>query len=134
MSFTDPYGLRPLTEREKCLLRPYIPEVDLQNADLRDGKVPWYLPKKFRGITRGNKIFIRPGGYASDTVGGIALLGHELVHVGQYRQGMNWLKYVWSTRKGYFNSKYEIPAYDIQLQIQRELTDEDLEECEPCEQ
>jgi hypothetical protein len=134
LTYTDPYGLRPLTAREKCLLSPYIPEVDLENTDLRDGKVPWYLRKKFDGITRGNKIFFRPGVYESDTVDGIALLGHELVHVGQYREGMNWLKYVWSTRKGYFNSKYEIPAYDIQAQIQREFTDEDIEDCESCGQ
>ncbi len=134
MSFTDPYGLRPLTAHEKCLLSPFIPEIDLENADLRDGKVPWYLGKDYRGITRGNKIFLRPGEYAADTVAGIALLGHELVHVGQYREGMNWLKYLWSTRKGYFESKYEIPAYDKQREILGDLTEEDIEACKPCEQ
>jgi len=77
LSLTDPYGLRPLTALEKCLLSPYIPEVDLENADLRDGKVPWYL------------------GYPS---------------------------------------KYETPAYDLQGKIQRGLTNEDVKECEPCEQ
>lgn len=134
LSFTDPFGLRPLTAREMCLLSPYIPEVDLENADLRDGKVPWYLGKKFDGITRGNKIFFRPGVYDADTADGIALLGHELVHVGQYREGMNWLKYLWSTRKGYYPSKYETPAYDLQRKIKAELTDEDVKECDPCQQ
>jgi hypothetical protein len=29
-----------------------------------------------------------PGEYNSKTVGGLALLGHELVHVGQWRKGI----------------------------------------------
>jgi len=58
------------------------------------------------------------------------LLGHELVYVGQYRQGMNWIKYLWSTRNGYMNSKYEKPAYDLQSQIQKDLTDGGFGGCE----
>lgn len=33
------------------------------------------------------EIYIRPGEYDETTIDGIALLGHELVHVGQYRTG-----------------------------------------------
>jgi hypothetical protein len=95
--------------------------VDLDNADLHDGQVPWYLGKDFDGITRGNDIYFRPGYYDADTAAGIALLGHELVHVGQYRNGMNWLTYLWSTRHGYMKSPYEQAAYATQAQINNDL-------------
>ena len=119
----DPWGLRPLTDAEKQALQPFIPEEDLNNADLHEDKVPWYLGKQYIGITRGNDIYFRPGVYDPNLPEGLALLGHELVHVGQYRKGMNWLKYIWSTRHGYFKSKYEIEAYSIGDQIEKALTE-----------
>ena len=61
IDFTDPFGLRALTACEKQRLSPFIPKVDLDNADLHDGEVPWYLGKDFEGITRGNNIYFRPG-------------------------------------------------------------------------
>ena len=121
ISNVDPLGLRPLTPSEKCKLKPYIPQVDLDAADLHDGQVPWYLGKGFAGITRGNDIYFRPGVYDGSTVDGIALLGHELVHVGQYRNGMNWLTYLWSTRNGYMKSPYEQAAYALGEQIRTDL-------------
>lgn len=39
------------------------------------------------------------------------LLGHELMHVAQYMQGMNLLKYIWASRYGYRKNHYEIEAY-----------------------
>jgi len=130
MMWTDPLGLRPLTGTEKCRLTPYIPKVDLDNADLHDGKVPWYLGKDYDGITRGNDIYFRPGVYAAGTDDGTALLGHELVHVGQYRNGMNWLNYLWSTRKGYENSPYEKAAYAMQDRILQDLKNGKGSKCE----
>jgi len=133
VSLTDPFGLRALTECEKNLLRPYIPDVDLNNADLHDGKVPWYLGKQFAGITRGNDIYFRPGVYDPTSADGIAMLGHELVHVGQYRDGMTWLSYLWeSLRHGYDNNKYEIPAYAKQRLIQQDLEKAGSKGCDPC--
>jgi hypothetical protein len=111
IDFTDPLGLRAMTACEKKMLSPYIPAVDLDNADLHDGEVPWYLGKDYAGITRGNNIYFRPGVYDASTIDGLAMLGHELVHVGQYRNGMTWLSYLWSTRHGYDNSPYEEEAY-----------------------
>src|SRR5262249_59539571 len=46
VNLTDPFGLRPLTACEKQKLRPYIPTVDLDNADIHDGKVPWWFRNK----------------------------------------------------------------------------------------
>jgi RHS repeat-associated protein len=125
----DPFGLRPLNACEKCLLSPYIPKKDLDNANLHDGEVPSYLPKGYDGITRGNDIYFRPGVYDPCTPAGIAVLGHELVHVGQYSQGMTWISYLWSTRNGYENSKYEQPAYAMQDKIQNDLTKNGLDDC-----
>jgi uncharacterized protein RhaS with RHS repeats len=114
----DPFGLRGLSECEKFVLAPYIPQVDLDNAEIHDGTVPWYLRDDMDGITRGNDIYFRPGVYDPRTPEGIALLGHELVHVGQYRNGMNWLNYgIEAMRNGYRDSKYEVPAYDLQAKI-----------------
>lgn len=123
ISFTDLFGLRPLSSCEKSLLSPYIPQQDLDNADIHDGKVPRYLSKDMDGITRGNDIYFRPGAYQAGTVDGISLLGHELVHVGQYREGMTWISYLWSVRKGYDrSSKYEKPAYDMGDRIKNDFT------------
>src|SRR6185437_11625845 len=60
----DPLGLRPLTDCEKQRLSPFIPKVDLDNADLHPGKVPWWFRNKnYEGITIGNNIYFRPGVY-----------------------------------------------------------------------
>jgi RHS repeat-associated protein len=126
INLIDPSGLRPLTGCEKSLLKPYIPKIDLDSADIHDGKVPWYLPDDMDGITRGNDIYFRPGAYRAGTVEGISILGHELVHVGQFRNGMNWAKYLWSVRKGYSkDSKYEQPAYDRDEEISTDLAKAD---------
>lgn len=122
----DRSPFRHLTAREKNLLGPYIPQIDLQNAVLRVGRVPWYLGKRFRAITRGNRIFFREGTYDPDTVDGIALLGHELVHVGQYRRGMNWFKYLWSARHGYYSCQHEKEAFALQRKIRKELSAADI--------
>jgi RHS repeat-associated protein len=119
----DPLGLRPLTEHEIKLLEPYIPKIDLDNADIHVGDMPWYAPDWAVGITRGNNIYFKDAKQTFCTPSDIALLGHELVHVGQYREGMTWLSYL--LQGSYENNKYEIPAYALQGKIQSELKSED---------
>jgi RHS repeat-associated protein len=121
IDLTDPFGLRPLTDCEKKKLAPYIPKIDLDKADLHEGKVPWYLGKGYDGITRGNNIYFRSGVYDPSTVEGLALLGHELVHVGQYRNGLTWLKYLRASRHGYDKNPYEPPANDVENKIKNDL-------------
>jgi RHS repeat-associated protein len=130
IDLVDPFGLRPLTDCEKDKLKDYIPQEDLDNADITEGKVPWYTPEDKIGITRGKKIYFRAGAYNAATRGGIALLGHELVHVGQYRAGMNWLKYLWASRRGYDNNKYEIPADAKEQEILDDMAKKQLKGCE----
>lgn len=122
----DPFGLRALTGCEKKKLTPYIPRIDLDNADIREnewppkvGKIfPIPLSKDVAAITLGNKIYIRPGEYDPTTIDGLALLGHELVHVGQYRTGeLTRSKYIRELMKhgSGTKNKYEAPAYAMGL-------------------
>jgi RHS repeat-associated protein len=122
VNLVDPLGLRPLTDCEKEALAPYIPKIDLDNADLHDEQVPFWLGKRFAGVTINNNIYFRPGVYDSSTVNGLAILGHELVHVGQYRGGMTLLDYVWASRNGYDNNPYEAPAYEKEAKIKGSLS------------
>ena len=109
--------MRRLTDAEKNLLAPYIPKVDLDNAYIVEGRVPRWLGKKYIAITLGNRIYMRQGVYEPGSVTGLAVLGHELVHVGQYRTGMTRIKYLWASRRGYARNRYEIPAYAKERQI-----------------
>lgn len=113
---------RKLNLYERQVLEPYIHPADLDAAILHIGVVPFYLLKRFSGITRGNHIYFRAGAYDGTTAAGLALLAHELVHVGQYREGMNWLTYLWSARRGYFKSVYEIAAFQTQARILKDLS------------
>ena len=114
---------RPLSAQEREALAPYIPAVDLESAVLHEGRVPFYLPGRYHAIARGTHIYFRAGAYDSARPSGLALLGHELVHVGQYRGGMTWLHYLWSVRVGYTNSAYERAAFAMQSRIFKDLSD-----------
>jgi RHS repeat-associated protein len=132
LMLVDPLGLRPLTRCEKDRLRPFgIPDVDLNAAEIHENPMPW-LPEAFDALTLGNDIHIRPGAYQPATAGGIALLGHELVHVGQYRQGMTVLDYLWNSLGGYDANPYEVPAKALQREIFDTLNNEGVPSC-PCD-
>ena len=118
---TDFFGLRPLNNREKDYLSLYIPKRDLDSADVRVGEMPFYAPSWATGITRGNTIYFRNPKQEFITAADLGLLAHELVHVGQYAQGMTWISYLWSTKNGYENSEYEVDAYNQQYKIIHEL-------------
>jgi len=106
----EKYG-RTLTIDEKASFSDHFSSEVLDSARLYEGKVPWWLPKKMEAVTLGNKIYFREGVYVPGTADGVEVLGHELVHVQQYSEGMTILKYLWSSRKGYWENPYEIGAY-----------------------
>jgi len=112
-------AFRGLTQAEKDTLAPYIPRTDLDCALLQTGRVPWYLHKGFCGITRGHRIYLRH--YDPSSIEDLILLGHELVHVGQYRAGMNWASYLWSARGGYTRCHFEKKAYAVEKRIRSKL-------------
>ncbi len=134
----SPSGSRPLNECEISVLTPYtikkrhlntdtntdtdIDMIDLEEANLYDGTVPWYLLEGFGGITRNNDIHVRPGRYKPKTPDGLGLLAHELAHVKQYRKGMNLLSYIWASKFGYEENPYENSAYKFSDKVIDDLT------------
>lgn len=112
---TDPFGLRPLTLGEKAALTPYIPKVDLDHADIHEDGTPFWAPRNARGVTVGNDIYFKKSAYNQSTPDGVALLGHELFHVGQFRDGMEGLDYVLNSKQ------YEEGAYELQRIIRDDL-------------
>jgi hypothetical protein len=121
--------LRPLSETEKGYLEPYIPKRDLDNADVHTGEMPAYAPSWATGITRGNDIYFRNPNQSFATPEDLSLLGHELVHVGQYADGMTAIGYIWASRNGYNNNPYEVDAYALMRKIERELREKHGDIC-----
>ena len=102
---------RPLTVQERDLFKPYFANVVIEQARVIDGKVPFWLRRDMCGIVLRHRVYFRAGAYQPNTKRGAELLGHELAHVSQFLHGMIWLKYLWSCRKGYETSCYELEAY-----------------------
>src|SRR5438270_271261 len=79
--------------------------------------LPWYAApfRDILGIVRGRTIYFRPGVCDTATVQGLALLAHELVHVGQYRSGMTAWRYLLELAwRGYRRHHREIPAHALE--------------------
>lgn len=102
---------RPLTLAEKQTFRPYFAANVIEQARIIDGHVPFWLRKQMVAVVINYRIYLRSGAYHAGTKEGVALLGHELMHVSQFLHGMSWLTYLWSCRYGYRQSHYEVAAY-----------------------
>jgi hypothetical protein len=112
---------RPLTDCEKAALAPYIPEVDLNSARIHSNGLPWYtriFPSVVGTTPPGTSdIYFKRGAYDPGTPEGLALLGHELVHVGQWRTEPSTGIMIYLLHSG----RYETPAYALQMRIQDDL-------------
>ena len=113
---------RPLTKEELEIFKPYFARVVLEQARIFDGYVPFWLRANMCAVVLKNKIYFRPNVYYPGTKKGVELLGHELMHVSQFLHGMNFLKYLWSCRRGYRSSPYEIDAYAIGELVSRHFS------------
>lgn len=106
---------RPLTMHERRLLQPYFAHIVLERARIFDGstggKVPFWLRSDMCAVVLWHRIYFRAGAYQPNTKRGLELLAHELTHVSQFLHGMTVFNYLWSCRKGYLKSQYEIEAY-----------------------
>jgi hypothetical protein len=102
---------RPLTPQERVIFKPYFAQIVIEQARIIDGRVPFWLRRDMCAVVLGKKIYFRAGVYQPNTKRGKELLGHELTHVSQFLHGMSLIAYIWSCRKGYHNSPYEIEAY-----------------------
>ena len=118
---------RPLTAQERENFKPYFAHIVLERARIIDGsfggKVPFWLRRDMCAVVLGNCIYFRAGYYQPNTKRGVELLGHELTHVSQYLHGMTICKYLWSCRKGYNKSAYELEAYAKGCMIAREYSE-----------
>ena len=96
-------------------MQPYFAHIVLGRARIVDasigGSVPFWLLRDMCAVVLGNTIYFRAGYYQPNTPKSASLLGYELTHVSQFLHGMTLFKYVWSCRKGYMQSQYEIEAY-----------------------
>ena len=113
---------RALSSLERYRYAPYFPAEVLEVARVFDGRVPFWLRPDMLGVTLGARIYLRPGAYDPNSADGIELLGHELVHVQQYRDGMTVPGYLWASRRGYRRNPYEIEAYAIGARIRADAT------------
>lgn len=110
---------RALSEGEKCLYAPYFDDEVLACARIIEGKTPFWLRKRMNAVVLQNRIYFRAGVYVPDSAYGIELLAHELTHVEQFMRGMTIGKYLWASRRGYGNNRYEIEAYARVAEIRR---------------
>ena len=108
---------RPLTVHERTVFAPYFCREVLELARIVDGRVPFWLRRDMCAVVLYNRIYFRPGVYQPSSVEGMALLGHELMHVAQYQAGMTIWGYLWSCRYGYRNSPFEVQAYAVGARI-----------------
>lgn len=101
--------------QERTLLQPYFAHIVLERTRIVDGsvggKVPFWLRRDMCAVVLGHRIYFRAGAYQPNTKQGLELLAHKLTHVSQFLHGMTVFKYLWSCRKGYMQSPYEIEAY-----------------------
>lgn len=117
----EPNG-RHLTAEEKTILSPFIPKVDLDEAiiwwDAPESSFKSEDPTKHvEALTTQRGIYMRGPNRALTSTFDFSTMGHELVHVGQYRKG---------ELPGPDTPEIEIPAYQVGFGIQKYL--EQLEE------
>lgn len=115
---------RPLSDAEKAALQPHIPAVDLERARIVTRGLPWYMApfRDVLGLVRGRTIYFRPDACDTGTVEGLAMLAHELVHVGQYRCGMTARRYLLELMwRGYRRHPREMPAHALEARVRTAL-------------
>ena len=112
---------RLLSLQEKLALKPYFNAQVLHQARIVDGNVPFWLRRDMCAVVLNKTIYFRAGYYAANTAKGLSLLGHELTHVAQFMYGMTTFDYIWSCRKSYMQSPYEVQAYAMDARILQDL-------------
>lgn len=135
----------PLPLEVQQLLAPFFPGFDLSRVRIFEG-IPRYVSIAAAaepiGYTNGWRIYLAPGFYRIDTVEGLTLIAHELVHSRQYYELGKWTfrtkylsAYVQNRRSGMTNKTayeqipFEIEAREVErkvlstlLQIQSNFT------------
>lgn len=115
-------------------MRSYFPEdFDFSTIQLKNG-IPWWAAGSPDAVTFRNTIYFGEGVYNPNTAGGIALIGHEVLHVQQFRElgtlgfGGRYLgQYIGGRLSGlghgaaYRNISLERAGFDLQGRIRADL-------------
>ncbi|QIL19642.1 RHS repeat-associated core domain-containing protein [Thermomonas sp. HDW16] len=116
ISNIDPLGLRALTDCEKGIIGPHLPNVNLNKIDVQEG-----IPKIAQALGAGgaeawtfkNTVYLGVPD-APNTKEGITLLAHEVTHSDQYRSmsllGMGLSYGAMHLIFGYTNNPFEVDA------------------------
>ncbi|MEX2081795.1 MAG: DUF4157 domain-containing protein [Dehalococcoidia bacterium] len=110
-------------------LSGYVEAGDLERMRVVTGWPGRWLPAALRqgAVTLGRRVFFREGRYAPDTPAGLALIAHEAVHVGQYRElgiPVFLAKYLSGNLKVRFDHdrhEMELPAIAVQGRVLGDL-------------
>lgn len=74
---------------EESEISPFVGEF-LEDFDLTDIRIhegiPWYVRGNPDAYTSGRNIYFAPGKFDPNTASGLALIGHEALHVYQYQE------------------------------------------------
>ena len=118
-----------LPDNIKQILAPYFPDFDLNEIRIFHG-IPFYVTMDAAAYTDGNKLFFKPGFYDPDSIGGIALIGHEITHSVQFQNYGKWkfrasylgkwgrqFKAHRSLNLAYFHNEFEIEAREVEQRI-----------------
>ena len=123
----------PLPLEVQQLLAPFFPGFDLSRIRIYEG-IPRYVVGVSKvgpiGYTDRNRIYFAPDHYRVDTLEGLALIAHEIVHCQQYHKLGTWrfraeylAAYFKNRRRGmiaqeaYLNISFEIEARDIETKV-----------------
>lgn len=113
---------RALSASERQFVLPFFHHTTIEQAQIIDGYVPFWLRRSMIAVVLGKRIFFRQGVYDPNTAQGIHLLAHELTHVEQFLTGMTIWSYLWAARNGYRQNKYEIQACQQAEKVSQSLT------------
>lgn len=118
-----------LDETTIARLREFVPERDLRAARVVTGR-PWrWLPRLIGmgAITFAPFVVFRSGRYRTDTPRGVALIAHEVMHIGQVRE-LGRIRFYWRYLIGqlrcgfrYDRHPMEVPCIEQQRAIRRVL-------------
>ncbi|GMV84700.1 MAG: hypothetical protein AMXMBFR80_05580 [Dehalococcoidia bacterium] len=110
-------------------LREFVPEQDLRAARIATGR-PWrWLPRLIgmSAITFAPVVVFRAGRYQPNTPKGLALIAHEVLHIGQVRE-LGRVRFYWryllgQLRCGFRHDRHpmEVPCIERQREIRRAL-------------
>jgi hypothetical protein len=113
-------------------LARYVPRENLVGMRAVTGR-PWrWLPAVLNtgAMTFGDHVVFRAGRYRIDSPRGLALIAHESLHIGQYRE-MGHFRFAWRYARGLFASRFdhdrhpmEAAAVVKQAEVRRALENE----------